>query len=476
MKNEVIGLNFSRAKYDILNNNTFVPHVRSNFQAAVPIKMLDNFNAKKFKDPVALVRIKSDNLESFRLKKLSKASNSLIISLKAEKREQNLQIAILDIRPAQELQARTKPIIIKSKVKTTSIFPKFTKRCSWPNEEQRDISPIYLLHYNSKIYAGIRLSRKDLILDKEINLNESAGAAIGLYFAEGGKIAPSFTNSQPTIINMVLEFLERISNIKRKDLKANINCNKDQKYRKRDLEKFWAAQTGIKNFNKLHIGEKVKSPVGVLELNLGSKLLKEFMCGLFTVALKSEDSRIGLIQGILSGDGSPILQHKNYITHHIATDKNHISFQQTFIEELFNDKISTIKKVHAGKIVLYNNWETNYNFLFLDPYKFNIFNRKKFAKQFLNLPTTKFFVNIKNNDTMKGTDIERHYAKYLVKNDYIKLKQIKPKPNRMYIISLTKKGVKKQSKLKEFAEYTYILYLKEIKNFKKLLTKFNLCE
>lgn len=462
-----------RAKYKLIDSKTFTPHIRSNFQAAVPIKILNYFRVDTLKEPVALIKIKSDNSESFRIKKLSKASNSLIISLKAEKALQNPQIEILEIKSAKELQTRTEPIVTNNKLRTISAFPQYTKKCSWPDENQV-VSPIYLFPYNSKVYSGIRLSRKDLIFTEELELNELLGATVGLYFAEGGKIAPSFTNSQPKIINTVLNFLEQVSNIKRKDLRATINCNKYQASQEKSLKEFWTVQTGIENFNKLHIGKHVKSSVGILELNLGSKLIKDLMCSLFTTALELESSKIGLIQGILSGDGSPILQHKNYITHHIATDKNHIKFQQEFIRELLQSRISSIKKVNNGKIVLYNNWETNYNFLFLDPYKFNIFNREKFAEQFINLPSTMFFIKLNDNDMINGTDIERRYAKYLVKNKYIKLKQTIPKPNRKYEIFLTNKGVEQQRKLKEFIKNIYSTYIEDIRRFEESLTKFNL--
>ena len=73
-------------------------------------------------------------------------------------------------------------------------------------------------------------------------------ASIGLYYAEGGKVEASFTNSSPKIINTFLSFLERVSDIKRERISASINCNIDLISKRKKLEEFWSTQTGIRNF------------------------------------------------------------------------------------------------------------------------------------------------------------------------------------------------------------------------------------
>ena len=80
-KGNLKGLNFSRAKYKVVNNKVFIPHIRSSFYATIPIEILEHFNAVLLKEPVALVRIKSKDTEILRIKKLSKAANSLVFSL-----------------------------------------------------------------------------------------------------------------------------------------------------------------------------------------------------------------------------------------------------------------------------------------------------------------------------------------------------------------------------------------------------------
>src|SRR3989338_8583193 len=80
------GLNFDRAGYKIIDKNTFIPHLRSNLQTSIPNRLLKNFNFNIRQDAVGLFKIKTDNGEFLRIKKLSKLSNSLGISLKAEKK------------------------------------------------------------------------------------------------------------------------------------------------------------------------------------------------------------------------------------------------------------------------------------------------------------------------------------------------------------------------------------------------------
>lgn len=74
------GFNFSQKKYDIINKDTFIPHIRSNYHASIPKLILDDFSINK-SDNVGLFRIS----DKTRIKKLHKEGNSLTISMKAEK-------------------------------------------------------------------------------------------------------------------------------------------------------------------------------------------------------------------------------------------------------------------------------------------------------------------------------------------------------------------------------------------------------
>ena len=90
-----IGLNFSRSKYKLKSDNEFIPHIRTSGHAVIPYNVLKRYDIKSMKDPIALVQI-SNNRDSFlRIKKLSKFSNSLGISLKAEKYIDNFTIKII---------------------------------------------------------------------------------------------------------------------------------------------------------------------------------------------------------------------------------------------------------------------------------------------------------------------------------------------------------------------------------------------
>lgn len=472
------GLNFSISKYKVLNNNTFIPHIRSDRKASIPLQILDNFNFDRLKEPVALLKIKSSDKEVIRIKKLGKDGGSLIMSLKKEKHMRNMKIEMIDIKNSEELQKRL-PISKNKIITTASIAPKYSLSCSIPCKKSFKIAPIYLFHYNSNIIAGSYLSRKDIIFKEKFELDELACSSIGLYEAEGGKVAGSFTNSQPKMINVILNFIEKTSEVKRENLTASINCNENMRSKKRNLEKFWKNQTGIEKFhNNLHLTKKkISFPNGNLQVFFSSKILKEFMCGMFNLVFKNNSlDHKAIIRGLLSGDGSPLQQTNTYITHHIATDKNYINFQEKFINKIFKDKVSTIKKISNKKIVIYNNWRDNLNFLFLDPYKFNIFNRLKFANQLLNLKTTKAFINIREGDIIKGVEIARNKLPInpLIKSEYIELKQISPKPNKKYNIILTKKGIEKQREIKNFINNIYPNYIKDIIKFNEKLKEYNL--
>jgi len=471
------GLNFSISKYNILDNNTFIPHIRTTQEASIPSQILNNFNFDKTKNPITLIKVKSPKEETLRIKKLKKDGKSLIISLKKEINLENMILEVLDVKNSQELQKRSN-ITQKKIIQTNSIIPTHTLSCSIPCEKSKKIAPIYLFEHNSNIIAGNYLGRKDIIFKEKFELDELACSSIGLYEAEGGKVAGSFTNSQPKMINIILDFIEKISNIDRKKVTASINCNHNLVSQKKNLEEFWKNQTGIENFHKkLHLNKNVRSPNGILQVHFNSKILKEFMCGMFNLIFTNEKVDYkAVIRGLLSGDGSPIQQTNTAITHHIATDKNHIEFQEKLINKIFGDKISTIKKINDGKVVIYNNWENNLNLLFLDPYKFNIFNRLKFAKQFLDLKATKAFINIKNGDIIKGVEIARNILpiKPLIKSGYIELEKISPKPNKKYKAFLTEKGNKKQKQIKDFIKNTYPTYIRDIKEFNNKLKQHNL--
>ena len=83
---------------------------------------------------------------------------------------------------------------------------------------------------------------------------------------------------------------------------------------------------------------------------------------------------------------------------------------------------------------------------------------------------------MKNKDIAKGVDIARNIMPInpLIKRDYITLKKISSKPNTLYEISLTKKGIKKQKELKNFIKYSLSQYLKDVKEFEKTLKQYNL--
>ncbi len=467
------GLNFSIAKYRILGENLFIPHIRSNLQASVQSAILAGFNASQMENPVALVKIVSEKKNKTRIKKLSKLANSLGISLKEEKSLGELKIEVLDIKDGSELQKR-QPITGTSTISVNSVIPQFTRHCSLACEKSTGVAPTYLFENGSKAVAGSYLSRKDVIFNRNMVLNETACATIGLYFADGGKIAPSFTNSQPKIINTILDFLESISDIKRESLTARINCNQHSSLKKEQLENFWTSKTGITTFaSKLHISKNVKSPCGILELNLGSKIIKELICNMFDLVFTNNTlDTMSICRGLLCGDGSPIKQNEYVITHHIATDPRHIEYQERFIRKIFNDKILRIKKINDYKIVLYNDWRTNSDFLLCDPYRYHIPNRLKFAEQFLSLKATRLFMSLKDGDVVKGIDISKHGLRPVLafaKAGYISLNQISPKPNKQYEIRFTKSGNLKKTQLREFIKNTHPLYKREAIEFKDRL-------
>ena len=466
-------LNSFSAKYKIISNNIYIPHIRSNKQSSIPKQIFHRFNFNPDRETFVLVKISNGSSESLRVKKISKFQKSWGISLKCEKEYKDLRIEILSINNVDELQSRTE--IKDGFIETRSILPKYTQTCSVPLVKQSDLAPIHLFEYDSKIVAHIFMSHKDVVFKNKLEPNELICSVIGLYLTEGGKTQGSFTNSQPKIVNAFLDLIEGISDIKRTDLKAVINCNPEQQNRHSKLEGFWRAQTGITNFyDRLHISENARSKNGILEIPFSS-LLKEFLCGLYNLVFHNKDiDCLSVLRGYLSGDGSPIQQTPNTITRHIATDKKYMKFQEIFIEKIAQDRVSMIKTINDNKIVLYNNWQANFEFLFLDPYRYNIFNRKKFADMFLNLPSTKIFLELKNNEMVKGTSTKRRYLTAMESRGDVILHQASPKPYRNYQVTITEKGRIKQDKITDFIRNVYPSYVEDLSHHNHILKKFDL--
>ena len=65
-----------------------------------------------------------------------------------------------------------------------------------------------------------------------IKLTNELLEVVGLYIAEGGKTAASFTNSWPEAINCILLFFERFFGLQRETIKASICCNTKLKNKK----------------------------------------------------------------------------------------------------------------------------------------------------------------------------------------------------------------------------------------------------
>lgn len=485
------GLNFGQAKYQIIDKYSFIPHIRSGYDVSIPRSILSKFTTNT-KNLVALLEVKSKDKTIETIKKLSNSGNSLIFCFREEKNLENVKIKVLQLLSEKNAIERMKPPEDTIKIPTLSILPKFTRECSLPCEKFQNIgSPIYAFVNNSKIITG-GFGKKDMFLKKEVLLNELTNSALGLYFAEGGKIEASFTNSHPKIINIFLQFLENICYIDREDIIASICCHPKLKQRKEQLEAFWVSQTGITNFMKnLHLSKSSKSPCGTLELYLCSKVIKEIICGLIRAISENKiafDAK-NITRGILSGDGSPIQQTKTFIVHHIALDRKHANYEVAFLKNIFGklkfevktvpSKINKISlKSNQLKACLYANWLDNYKLLLLDCYRFNPINRLIFANRFLNLPQTKIFMNTKDNEIITGTQImsTRRSVINLRKEGILKLDQISPKPNRKYIISLSEGGTEVKENLQKFIKSTYPSYVKDILNFIKSLKDFNLIQ
>ena len=372
------GINFSQTKYKLLDNLTFIPHIRSNNTASVPHSIIDNFGYKN--QSVALLKIYNKNFSKLRIKKLHLVGNSQIISLKAEKELKNIKIQVVDIKTEEELLGRNKKLI--------KYLPKFTSRKT----------PIYFFEYGSYYLIG-GYYKKDILVKKNTLQYENLFPALGLYLAEGGKIDATFTNSWPEAINVVLDLVEENFNISRESVCASICCSSSLKSKKKELEEFWTKKTGVKNFfNNLHINKDIKSPQGVLELYFGSQIIKELFVNLsYKLDL---DKNFEFINGFLSGDGSPILQNKACITHHILFDSNKKNYKR--YKGIFNKYKNGL--INKNRLVLYTNWSQNLELLDNGVYSYSPKKRFKFLKYFLSLPKTKL-----NKDSLEILNLHKEF-------------------------------------------------------------------
>lgn len=367
------GLNFLQTKYKLLDKSSFVPYVRLNGQASIPYTIIDSFG--NHSREVAFLKIYDTDRGDFkfRIKKLYTQGNSRIVSLKSERKIKNIKIEVLNIDSQKNLLKRRRLGVLK-------FLPQFTSKNT----------PIYVFDYDSKSYFVGGYYKKDFFINKKVLEDKLFYSFLGLYLAEGGKTAATFTNSWPEAINLVLYFIENNFSIKREHIRAAICCNYHLESKKKELEQFWGDKTGIHTFfRNLHLSKNVKSPQGILELSLNSQTLKE----LFLNLIRKLDVRNNLdfINGFLSGDGCPILQNKYCITHHIVFDPKRDIFGKSKYSDLFtNFKFNFINK---NRLVLYTNWDKNLFLLLNGIYSFSPMKRFKFLKYFLLLPRTKLNEN-----------------------------------------------------------------------------------
>jgi len=365
------GKNFNRTKYVLKNPRIFIPHIRSNCHASVPIDIIDSFNLDLDKKIVCLLRITGKDFNSVRIKNLSREGGSLIFSLKLEKGVHELEVEVLDIKNEVDVLKRFKDI--------TKFIPKQTSGTP---------TPIYIFDNKTNYIVGGHF-KKELTIPKTIKLDGAFLTALGLYLAEGGKKEASFTNSWPRIINIFFDFLEKNFNMKRETIKASIFCNPSLKNKQDELELFWKNETGVQNLaKKLHFGKNSRSACGTLELYLCSKTLKEILVSL--LGSSNFYKEFNLISGYFAGDASPILQTKYSITHHITFDRNYKNLYSDVITTFFKD--CPVRLVTENKFVIYPDWKFNKQLLLNDVYWPNPINRLKFAKKFLELPRTKLVI------------------------------------------------------------------------------------
>ncbi|MBN3037038.1 MAG: hypothetical protein JW834_01190 [Candidatus Diapherotrites archaeon] len=378
------GLNFSQVNYKILDKNSFEAYLRSDLRCTIPREILETFDISKLKSPVALVAIRDtrSNEEVLRIKKIYKSSNSYTISLKAERRLHKPTIELIEIKSEESILSR-------------STFP--DSPLSYLPSHTAGGTPIYSFAFGKKLVVG-GYYKKDLLFENILKFNDDILSALGLYFAEGGKTAASFTNSWPDAINCVLSFIEKQMSIDREDVKATIYCNPSLKDKQKKLEEFWSSKTGISNFApKLHFGKNSTSPQGTLELYFCSEVVKEFLVSLMDSLPGMTVPKGALLDGVLSGDGSPIQSTKYSIVHQLPVDRKNPK-NERFIKWLFAD--FKAKKVTPSKFNIYAPWEQNKRLLFDGAYTFNTINQLRFAKRFLGLPKTQ--LNIEGDRQLKN--------------------------------------------------------------------------
>jgi len=363
------GLNFLQTRYKLLGNFSFIPYIRSNYNASIPYSIIDSFNKDTAK--VALLKIYDldSDVAKFRIKKLHNAGNSKVVSLKAERKIKNMVVKVLDITSQKNLLKRESNGILE-------FLPQFTSKNT----------PIYVFDYDSKNYFAGGYYKKDFFINKDLLNEKFLHSFLGLYLAEGGKTAASFTNSSLEAINLVLSFIENNFKINREDISASICCNPNLKSRKKSLELFWTDKTGISRFfNNLHLNNNVRSPQGIGQLYFSSEILKDLFVGL--IRNLDVGNNIDFMNGFLSGDGSPLLQTKYSITHHIVFDPKRDIFGNLRYQNLF-DRFN-LRFINKNRLVLYPTWDQNLFLLLNGIYSFTPLKRFRFIKYFLALPRTK---------------------------------------------------------------------------------------
>jgi hypothetical protein len=355
---------------------------------------------------VALVEIEDAAKRTVvkRIKKLSKSGKSKIISFKAEKSIANPIVRVLNILSEENALSRTST----EHDSIRHFTPKYTNKGEGG-------TPIYVFDSGESVIIG-GYYKKDIEAKTKIAFNDADLSAIGLYMAEGGKTAASFTNSWPAAINPILDFFENNFGMKRNDVRASICCNHIQKEKKRELESFWECKTGIKHFARsLHFNKNVRSPQGILELYFCSEVLKEIMLSIMDFVSSHEINKMPLIRGILSGDGHPMQENKFVLNHHITFDQK----SKILLDRVFSGFNSREIRTQPRKIIS-TTWEDNKRLLFLDPYRFNLRNRVRFAHRFLLLPRT-----LRTQDDELAGFKEKEYPKLLgsLLNHFVELNE-----------------------------------------------------
>lgn len=482
------GLNFKRQMYQLISKNKYIPHVRSDLKVSIPISVLKKFNVPKSKNLVALLKI-SDRINgknTIKIKKLSVSGNSLVFTFKGEKDFKHPIVKVLDIIPSSESIKRPK-MRFGERIPTLSVLPKFTHKRSFLTKDSNIGVSIFAFERDDEIILRYYGSKKNITLKNKIEIDSLVSVASVLYFTEGGKVQASFTSSHPLMINVILDFVENISNITRENVKASIFCHHNLKNKKRNLEEFWTFHTGVRNSSKnLHLSKKSKSSCGTLELYFSSQILKELFLGIINQMF---DSRYvfgakNVIRGIFSGDSSPILQTKNFITHHITLNKNDWKFQYDFIcnfVSLLGIPLKTVpvnptiysNQIHA---VVYSDWFTNLKMILFDVYSFNLFNKFKFIKKFLCLRKTQSFLELNDSDIITGREI---MGKYRVIPSFrnlnlVDLIQLTPKPNRSYEVRFTERGHAVKSLIETIKDKICPKCISDLRQFNNSLLSFDL--